>query len=205
MIVNIDAGSIAAVRRVQLAGMARPTRPSPAARRSASALDEPRRAGRRRRSIWTHAGDREQLVAQRQQLVALDGVLDDHQLGAGVADDELGLLGRVRGVDRHRDARRPAGCRRRTAPIRGGSATPGRPCHPVRRRAQPARPRSRAPPRRPPRRSSSASHCRRDSGRRSRRVSRPLAASTCATAFCGSFLRSSRWTIGAWGRRSSSP
>ena len=41
-----------------------------------------------------------------QHLVALDGVLDDHQLRARVADDELALLGRVRGVDRNGDAAR---------------------------------------------------------------------------------------------------
>ena len=47
--------------------------------------------------------DREQPVTHRQQLGDLRRIFDDYQLGAGVADDELALLGRALRIDGYRD------------------------------------------------------------------------------------------------------
>ena len=109
-------------------GVARPARPGarrptavPAARSSASDCTNRDGAAARRRApaaasgrpashrvSWIRCATVNSWSRSADQLVALRGVLDDHDLRARVAHDELALLGRVRGVDRHRRRRPPS-------------------------------------------------------------------------------------------------
>ena len=78
----------------------------PRGRRGTSRHRRRRQADRRIPRQLDQVRDREQLVAQADQLVALHRVLDEDDLRARVAHDELALLGGVRGVNRYRDPAR---------------------------------------------------------------------------------------------------